>query len=99
MRMTVRKVARREVRLDTEHDRQLEEALCRRGLTFAAWVREQIDREADEKARASRLAALEELFKEQIDWGYDEAEDQDDPATELINKAYDEELKAAGLNE
>lgn len=76
---------------------QLEEELCRRGLTFAAWVREQIDRDAEEKARAERLAALEELFKEEIDWGYEEAEDQEDPATELLNKAYVEELKAAGL--
>jgi len=73
--------------------------LERRGVSFAAWVREQIDRDAEEQARAARLVALEELFKEEFDWGYDEAEDQDDPATELINRAYEEEIESAGLGQ
>ena len=97
--MTVRKVVRREVRLDAEHERKLGCELERRGVSFAAWVREQIDRDAEEQARAERLAALEELFKRDVDWGYAEAEDQDDPATELINRAYDEEIESAGLGE
>lgn len=47
--MTVRKTARREVRLDPEDDRLLEEELRERHLTFAAWVREAL-----EAARAAR---------------------------------------------
>ncbi len=52
--MVARKTARREVRLDEEDDRLLEEQLRRRDLSFAAWVREQIDDTA--KAEADALA-------------------------------------------
>lgn len=94
--MTVRKVARREVRLDSEHDRQLEEELGSRGLTFAAWVREQIDRDAEAKARAERLAMVERLFELNIDWGLDEvAGEPGDPASNLVRKVMAEVWESA----
>jgi len=89
--VTVRKVARREVRLDAEHDRKLECELERRGVSFAAWVREQIDREAEQAAIEERLKLVEELANLNIDWGYEEvAHLPGDPATNLIRKAIDE---------
>ena len=88
--MVVRKSARREVRLDEEHDRRLEEELRQRDITFAAWIREQIDRNADEKARAQRLAAVERLASLNLDFGWDPSEPE--PATRLIDDAYDEAI-------
>ncbi len=85
--VTVRKIARREVRLDPDYDQQLEAELARRRLSFAAWVREQIDRDAEESARIERKAAVERLCNLEIDWGLDEVAGQPgDPASNLVRK-------------
>ncbi len=96
--MTVRKVARREVRLDPDYDQSLEEELRRRDMTFAAWVREQIDQHAEERVRAERLRLVEELGRMNVDWGYEEAGGPD-PATRLIGLALDESASQADPNE
>ena len=60
--MTVRKTARREVRLDPEDDRLLEEELALRRLTFAAWVREALEAARAARERQRRKEAMEELL-------------------------------------
>jgi hypothetical protein len=88
--MTVRKIARHEVRLGPEHERDLEEELSRRGLTFAEWVRENIAAGREDRELAKRLAAAEELTSMNIDWGWDP--NDPDPATKLIDEAYNESM-------
>lgn len=85
--MIARKTTRREVRLDPESDSKLEEQLRRRGVTFADWVREQIDRESEAVALERRLRAAAAIGAMNIDLGWD-ANDPD-PATALINEAFD----------
>lgn len=96
--MTVRTSARREVRLDAERDAKLDQTLEERGITFAAWVREQIDRDAEARARAERLAMVEKLFKMNIDWGFDEFPDADDQASALVRHVMNEVRDAAALD-
>jgi len=60
--MTVRKTARREVRLDPEDDRLLEEELALRRLTFAAWVREALEAARAARERQRRKEAIEEFL-------------------------------------
>lgn len=90
--MVVRKTVRREVRLDEEHDQRLAEQLRRRDITFAAWLREQIDHgaEAESEALARRQEAVERLTSMHLDFGWDSGEP--DPATRVINEAYDEAI-------
>ncbi|MCC6960846.1 MAG: hypothetical protein IT301_13460 [Dehalococcoidia bacterium] len=87
--MIVRKGSRREVRLDPEYERKLEEQLQCRGLTFAAWVREQIDEGANTERSAleKRLRAARAIGSMNIDLGWDP--DDPDPATRLLNEAFD----------
>jgi len=87
--MVVRKTSRREARLDEEHDRLLEEQLRRRDLTFSAWLREQIDQgaAAESEALARRQEAVERLTSMNIDFGWDPADP--DPATRLLDEAYE----------
>lgn len=87
-------MARREVRLDAEHDQRLQKELRRREITRAAWVREQIDRQAEEEARAERMRVAQQLCALGIDWGYRTA-DEPDPASALVRWALDEAM--AGL--
>lgn len=93
--VVVRKTARREVRLDEEHDRLLEEQLRRRDLSFAAWVREQIDdtAKAETDALARRLEAARRINSMNIDLGWDPSDP--DPATRLLNEAYEARWKDA----
>ncbi|HML99189.1 MAG TPA: hypothetical protein PKD75_11970, partial [Tepidiformaceae bacterium] len=60
--MVVRKTARREVRLDPEDDRLLEEELRERDLTFAAWVREQLEAAREARERRRREEAIDRLL-------------------------------------
>lgn len=60
--MAVRKTARREVRLDPEDDRLLEDELRARNLTFAAWVREQLAAAREARERRRRQQAVERLL-------------------------------------
>lgn len=85
--MIARKTTRREVRLDPESDSKLEEQLRRRGVTFADWVREQIDRESEAVALERRLRAATAIGAMNIDLGWDV--NDPDPATALINEAFD----------
>ncbi len=61
-RMAVRKTARREVRLDPEDDRLLEDELRARQMTFAAWVREQLATAREARDRRRREQALDRLL-------------------------------------
>lgn len=97
IRMVVRKSVRREVRLDPEHDRRLEEQLTRRDLTFSAWLREQIDRDAEAQERTRRLNAVEALASMNIDFGWDPSEA--DPATKLLRESRDESVMAQFIND
>lgn len=60
--MAVRKTARREVRLDPEDDRLLEDELRARKMTFAAWVRDQLAAAREARDRRRREQALERLL-------------------------------------
>ncbi|MCZ7577995.1 MAG: hypothetical protein M5U18_13445 [Dehalococcoidia bacterium] len=60
--MAVRKTARREVRLDPEDDRLLDEELQARRMTFAAWVRDQLAAAREARDRRRREQALERLL-------------------------------------
>lgn len=95
--VTVRKTLRREVRLDPDYDQQLEAELARRRLSFAAWLREQIDRDAAERARTERKAMVEQLCNLEIDWGLDEvAGEPGDPASNLVRKVMAEAWESTG---
>lgn len=95
VRMVVRKTSRREVRLDEEHDRLLEEQLRSRDVSFAAWVRQQIDdtAKAEAAALARRLKAAHAISNMNIDFGWDPGDP--DPATRILNEAYEARWKAA----
>ncbi len=60
--MAVRKTARREVRLDPEDDRLLEEELRERNQTFAAWVRESLEAARAARELRQRKEAIERLL-------------------------------------
>ncbi|MCC6960847.1 MAG: hypothetical protein IT301_13465 [Dehalococcoidia bacterium] len=64
--MIARKTTRREVRLDPESDSKLEEQLRRRGVTFADWVREQIQRAEDYERAAEVSRILSEFAREPL---------------------------------
>jgi hypothetical protein len=86
--VTVRKIARHEVRLDADHERELAEELSRRGLTFAEWVRENIEARREDRELAKRLAAARRINSMNINWPWDVT--ADDPATKMIDDAYNE---------
>jgi len=65
--MSVRQSERREVRLTKDEDELLQEELAERGITFAAWVREQLELVGSSRARRQRLAAFEKLLREAQD--------------------------------
>ena len=81
--MTVRKTARREVRLDPEDDRLLEEELAARRLTFAAWVREALEAARVARERDQRKEAMERLLATRLNVEWDSSDP--DAATTLLN--------------
>ncbi|MBE0608277.1 MAG: hypothetical protein IH609_02765 [Dehalococcoidia bacterium] len=82
--MAVRKTARREVRLDPEDDRLLEDELRARKMTFAAWVRDQLAAAREARDRRRREQALERLLAARLKIDWDTADP--DPATTLLNE-------------
>jgi hypothetical protein len=90
--MVVRKTARREVRLDPEDDRLLEEELRERDLTFAAWVREQLEAAREARERRRREEAIDRLLAARLDVHWD-ARDPD-PATTLLNELSAERVRS-----
>lgn len=82
--MAVRKTARREVRLDPEDDRLLEEELRERHLTFAAWVRETLETARAARELRRRKEAIDRLLESRLNVEWDSTDT--DPATSLLNE-------------
>lgn len=82
--MSVRKSARREVRLNEEYNAALEENLRQRDITFTAWLREKIDADREELALGERLAAVARIAGMNVEFHYDP--DESDPVTRILDE-------------
>ena len=94
--MAVRKTARREVRLDPDDDRLLEEELATRRMTFAAWVRDQLAAAREARDRRRREQALERLLASRLKIDWDTADP--DPATTLLNEIAADQARRLDAN-
>jgi 16S rRNA C967 or C1407 C5-methylase (RsmB/RsmF family) len=87
--MAVGETVRREVRLDREANAALEEELQRRHLTFAAWLREKLEQDREQRELEKRHAAVERLASMNIDLGVDP--DDPDAFEKLMEELFSEE--------